>query len=156
MGAIGYTGPRDVGLTPAQRDMLVILLSGVRRPHRTLREGDCIAGDATAAAIARNLGFWVIGHPGVYTDGRPNPYRAWFPADHTLDPEPFLTRNRTIVDRSTVLIATPSTYTAPTNRISGTWFTIGYAWQIGKVAHVIYPDGTVDVRDPRPAATVAP
>ncbi len=153
MGAIGFTGPRT-GMTVAQRDMLVIMLGGVHRPFQTLRHGDCIACDATAAAIARSLGFWIINHPGHYTDGKPNDQRGWFPGDAIPPEQGFLARNRTIVELSTVLIATPSTLVPPKGRVSGTWFTIDYAWQVGKVAHLIFPDGSVDTRDPRPADAV--
>lgn len=146
MGSIGFTGSRG-GMTRDQLDMLTLLLVGVHPPYRTLRHGDCVGADATAAATARRLGFHIIGHPGYPNRPDPhNPWRAWFPSDVTFKPQPFLHRNRIIVNRSTVLLATPATFDPPRGR-SGTWFTINYAVAVGKPTYIIRPDGTVAARN---------
>lgn len=151
MGAIGFSGPR-VDMTTEQAATLTTMLDGVLPAWRTLRQGCCTQCDEQAAAIARGLGFWIIGHPGVSgRDGRAL-HRSTFVCDVTLPERPYLARNRDIVRMSAVLIATPLADHRPRGKVSGTWFTIEYAWQVGTIAYLILPDGSVRIRDPRRAA----
>jgi hypothetical protein len=132
MTAIGFTGTQR-GMTDAQWATLWRLLCA---RSGELHQGDCIGADEQAAHGARAAGFRVIGHPHTVTFRR-----AFFPADETREPLPYLERNHAIVDWCAEIIATPGE--AIEQLRSGTWATIRYARKKRRPLHVILPDGSV-------------
>lgn len=130
---VGFTGTQR-GMTEAQWATLWSLL--VPRAPGEFHEGDCIGADAQAAHGARLAGFRIISHPPINSSKR-----AFFPADEEWSPAEYLVRNKTIVNRSQEMIATPGEFDEQLR--SGTWSTIRYARRIGRPCHVILPDGRV-------------
>jgi hypothetical protein len=130
---VGFTGTQR-GMNAAQWNTLWRLL--VPRAPGDFHEGDCIGADEQAAKGARLAGFRIIGHPPINSSKR-----AFFPADEDWPPAEYLVRNKTIVNRSQEMIATPGEFEEQLR--SGTWSTIRYARRIGRPCHVILPDGRV-------------
>jgi hypothetical protein len=114
---VAFTGTRE-DPSPFQLMMIDPLLRYYWRiGYRRFHEGDCCGADVAVAGIARGLGFWIVAHPP--TDDRK---RAWFPADETREPLPYLHRNSMIVHESSVGLAMPLTDTRTAH--SGTWSTV--------------------------------
>lgn len=134
MTRIGFTGTQH-GVSSAQRAMLRDLLAGYAEIGE-LHHGDCIEADAAAHDIAKSLGYRVVVHPP--SDPRK---RAFKSGDEMREPLPYLTRNHNIVNGTTFLIATPREHFEQLR--SGTWATIRYARKLGRVVHIIRPDGRV-------------
>jgi hypothetical protein len=124
MTHIGFTGTK-IGMSLRQKEllyhMLLLKMKGVCYFHH----GDCIGADDEAANIAWELGHTVVGHPPI--DASRRAHNA-----HTeiwREPQEYLTRNRSIVDESSLLVATPRS----DKRVwrSGTWTTVRYAEKKG-------------------------
>jgi hypothetical protein len=121
-------------MTERQKGALRSLLKTIRASH--LHHGDCIGADADAHAIAKELGLKVELHPPTKGGLRANCEGA----EVVHDPEPYLQRNKKIVDHTKILVATPKT--AVEEIKSGTWSTIRYARkQELRDVVVISPDG---------------
>ena len=63
---VGFTGTRVAeDLTPAQLEWLHawLLIFYTRDGARQFHHGDCVGGDAAAAKMAREIGYWIVGHP---------------------------------------------------------------------------------------------
>lgn len=132
---IGFTGPRT-GMTPQQGVRLQQLLITHRRHSRGQPEfhhGDCRGADETAATIARDVGYYIVGHPP--DDGS---MRARFNSDEEWPVKPYLERNGEIVAVIDLLIACP---TSPERMRSGTWYTIRFARNTDKPLTIINRDG---------------
>lgn len=130
-------------MSEAQFETLTTILTKFLSEKPSIfRHGQCIGCDCEAAALAHDLGYHVIAHPGYYEK---NP--AWRGSRGTFDqndeilPEkPFLIRDHDIVDASEILIGTPGQ--VEEQRRSGTWATIRYGRKT-KFVIIIYPDGSV-------------
>jgi hypothetical protein len=110
------------------------------------RHGLCVGSDCEAAALAHDLGYYVIAHPG-YLEKNPDwrGSRGSFNQNDEILPEkPFLVRNYDIVDASEILIGSPDHHVEKTR--SGTWATIRYGRKT-KFVIIIYPDGSVLVEE---------
>lgn len=136
MKAIGFTGTRN-GCTGEQEATLKELLIVYRSEADQFHHGDCVGADCTAHKIALELEYNVYLHPPT------NPkFRAFVSGCHVVEsPKTYLVRNRIIVDRCFLLIATPSS--SHEQLRSGTWATVRYARQQKRMVHVILPDGDV-------------
>ncbi len=135
---VGFTGTAE-GLTPGQdhRLFLVLIYYYQIRSHKVFRHGDCIGSDDQAATWASHIGYKVWGHPPINEKKRAfnKATKLWEPA------QDYLTRDRTIVDKSEVLVATPSGFEEL--RRSGTWYTVRYARQVElPLRIIIWPDGS--------------
>jgi hypothetical protein len=142
---IGFTGTRN-GMTPEQQTRVSLLL--LELGATDLHHGDCTGSDDQMDQIACELGIGVCVHPPL------NPlHRAWchtrpHDADFLMyEPNPYLHRNRAIVDATEGLVATPKTM-AETTR-SGTWSTIRHALRRGVPVWIVRPDGSVKFRGPK-------
>jgi len=114
---LAFTGTRETP-SPFQLMMVTSLLTYYHRiGYRRFHEGDCVGADVAAAEIARSLGYTIIAHP-----PSDESKRAWYPADETRDPLPYLHRNGIIVHESSAGLAVPLTDTRTAH--SGTWSTI--------------------------------
>jgi hypothetical protein len=131
---VGFTGTRE-GMTDQQRRKMCELLAELQPSEA--HHGDCIGADAEFHALVGRIAPVVIHPPSV-----PN-RRAFCGAEVVLIPRSYLERNRNIVDACELLIATPKSDV----RKGGTWYTIGYAERRGKLAVIVWPDGTVERRE---------
>lgn len=135
---VGFTGTQ-VGMTVPQNMAayeLVLELGATEISH-----GDCIGADDQMDQIAKELGIGVCVHPPTvktkraWCNQRPHG-EIWNAA-----PEPYLQRNRAVVDATRLLIATPKEREETLR--SGTWSTVRYARKQRKPVRIIWPDGTV-------------
>lgn len=129
---IGFTGTQE-GMSDRQKGELRTILSiittwGVVEFHH----GDCIGADAEADAIARSVGCRIFIHPP--SDPKKRAYCGQT-GDVQYAPEPYLDRNRNIVDNTERLIAAPRSDTEEVR--SGTWSTVRYARRVGKPVEVL-------------------
>lgn len=143
---IGFTGTRELG-TVSQRNTLYVILNELYGTHNILRQGCCIGFDYRAAKIAKEMGYYVIGHPPI-KQSLMHPY-IYKLCDHMEEPEEYLARDLRIVQRSSLLIAVPATNFEILR--SGTWATIRYARDHKIPIIKVLPDG---VEQEDPSATV--
>jgi hypothetical protein len=135
---IAFTGTRE-GMSQAQKLVVRNILSGFWAARGRVHHGCCIGADADFHAIARELGFFIIGHP-AYEIG--HPMRADLDCDELRNLLPPLDRNSVIIEESLILIATP--LQAETTR-SGTWSTIRKTRRPFMAHRIVFPDGHVEV-----------
>lgn len=140
---IGFTGTRK-GLTPAQKtrlqegfQRLANHANGIWRLHH----GDCVGADATAHQLAKAIGGQIEIWPPI------NPkYRAWCEnADKVNEPDKYLTRNKHIVNASSLLVAATG---GEEELRSGTWSTIRYAKEQNKLTYAVFPNGEMRIIRP--------
>lgn len=129
---MGFTGSRD-GLTIVQSGMLLELLAHLQPDE--FHHGDCVGADEAAHYLALQREIFVVIHPPLIESSR-----AFCKGDNCLilPPQPYLVRNREIVDIAGYLIACPS---GPEKKRSGTWSTIRYAREVGKEPMILMPRG---------------
>jgi len=132
---VGFSGTRK-GMTQLQRDTLLVVLRRLRLTAG--RHGDCVGADKQCHAIMRELGAKMYGHPGP--DG---PLRAHCDFDECAEPRDYLRRDHDIVNLSECLIAAPGQ--REEQQRSGTWTTVRYAKQAGRLLIMLWPDGGYDV-----------
>jgi hypothetical protein len=120
---IAFTGTSR-GTTPGQQNQgREFLLQMFNIGYRRFRHGDCIGADAQFARIAKDLGYYLICHPGHPKDPSETKYRAFTDFnDEILDIRPFLDRDRDMVNESALLLAAP--YQDYEVNRSGTWTTV--------------------------------
>ncbi|NIN67778.1 MAG: hypothetical protein GTO63_24345 [Anaerolineae bacterium] len=142
--AVAFTGSRkDMTTIQAQRlaEVLADLhMGGVNR----IRHGCCKGADRTAHRLAVGLGFRIGGHPGDQEQS------AWAHEptrlgdfDFIKPVQSYLVRNREMVDKCGLLIATPAEMTFVLR--SGTWATVRYASDTGTRTIFVFPDGTKEI-----------
>lgn len=132
---VGFTGTRK-GMTQLQRDALPVILRRLRLTAG--RHGDCIGADKQCHAIMRELRAKMFGHPG--SDG---PLRAHCDFDECAEPRDYLRRNQDIVNLSECMVAAPGQ--REEQQRSGTWATVRYAKQAGRLLIILWPDGEYEV-----------
>jgi hypothetical protein len=131
---VGFTGTRE-GMTTYQKNAIrqMMIDVNVLMGHH----GDCIGGDEEFDYICHDFELPVHLHPP--DDPR---YRA-FCMDfyRTEEPRPYLVRNRVIVNSVNLLIAAPKeTFEPMAARGQGTWSTIRYARQVGRLLRIVWPE----------------
>jgi hypothetical protein len=135
----GFTGSRQ-GMTSQQKEMFRDLLEQSEASKFDAFHHGCAVGcDVEAAEIAKRFQVFIVGHPGIDDHGIVRSNWTMFD-DITVDPLPFLERNRVIVTDCQLLIACPATNEEV--RRSGTWSTIRFARSAHRRLMIIYPDGT--------------
>ena len=128
---VGFTGTQH-GMTEKQLAVIRTLL-----PHggsSQFHMGLCIGADIQAATIAREEGFYIVGHPPINQRKM-----GKFQCDALCLPEQYLVRNRHIVQETEMLLATPKESEEVLR--SGTWSTIRYARTLRRPILIILPDG---------------
>ena len=137
---IGVTGSRR---TPPPAQLLTfgrVLVDLQGLGAWELRHGACVGADEQMSSRAAASGLWTVAHPP--SNGALLSSRALDVSDEVEDPQPYLVRNRSIVDAVDVLVALPRT--AEEERRSGTWSTVRYATSRGVPVVLVLPDGSVD------------
>ena len=137
---VGFSGSR-YGMTPLQQKRFKAMLAptfALKHPAASRDEfhhGDCKGSDAEAHTIIRLK--WPHVHIVVHPPEQDR-LRAFCEGDEILDPLPYLTRNRRIVQQTNFLIGCPIHIG---RRAGGTWRTIEYARQYTAIndwrAHVV-------------------
>ena len=132
---VGFTGTR-YGMTDEQKVRFASLLATLGATE--FHHGDCVGADDQAAAMAScNPKCRIICHPPVDVT-----HRAYNKKSHEIrPPKTHFARNRDIVNETDILIATP--LQAEHQSQGGTWYTIDFAMKMGKVVHIICPDGRI-------------
>ncbi len=136
---IGFTGTRR-GMTVRQKDGVQACLAFAFLPGAEFHHGDCVGADAEAAAIAKDIGYTVIAHPGFgMGPGDDAVKRAYSEYnDRTLRPETYMKRNQDIVDAADEMYAAPSGVVEQLR--SDTWATVRMARRKGIHVGVIGPN----------------
>jgi len=132
---IGFTGTQN-GMTYQQKVTFHKLINELRPKH--FRHGDCIGADEDAHDIVLDKSFASIF---IYPPSDPKKRAYCSQYTSLCKPQPYLTRNRSIVDASDMLIACPATKAEQLR--SGTWATVRYARKQGKPVTIILPDGRI-------------
>lgn len=135
--AFGFTGTQR-GMTPAQAEAVSDLLfmyysMGV---YDQLHHGMCIGADAEAHKIAKEIGYWTVGHPPISIEKFAN-----VDVDEIREMLPYLHRDWVIARESHHLLAAPAGFTEEVR--SGTWATIRYARKQNRRITYFWPDGTL-------------
>jgi hypothetical protein len=146
---VGFSGS-STGMSLQQQAAIRCELTELRQlGPATLHHGMCVGADAQAHAIARDLGYAIVGHPGVRSRGPTNPAeRADLLCNVAREELTHFARNRVIVDETSILLATPfdgvvgSIWQA--SHRGGTWYTIGQAGIRRRPTRVYYRDGSWD------------
>lgn len=138
--SIGFTGTRN-GMTYEQKRAICECLElYLELGYREVHHGMCIGADADFHELAASYSFIIHGHPGVNRSGKCNT-RADLKGLFIYKEEPFIVRDKHIVNQSTLLMATPAT---PIEELrSGTWATIRYARMVRKFIIIVNPDGSI-------------
>jgi hypothetical protein len=138
--AIGFTGTRN-GMTALQIYNVSNILKENHGMYNTFIHGDCVGADAESDDIAYCIGFDIKMRPCNIIKLRA------FCKNGVIISEPIvpLIRNKKIVEDSDIIIACPKEDTEVVR--SGTWSTIRYSTLLRKKTYIIYPNGTVEVRN---------
>ena len=141
-GNIGFTGTQR-GMTDKQKEQFVSILK-----HKTSIEvfhhGDCVGSDVEAHRMVIEHFPSTIMHIHPPTKLEKRSFCDRLDAANMVflhPPQPYLDRNKEIVKRSELLIATPKTSGEILR--SGTWATVRYAWKRGIPVVIINPDGSL-------------
>jgi len=133
--AIGITGTQH-GPTVQQFAAAFAWVDRFRKRTDWLNHGDCIGVDADFAKWWANMGGQLRAFPPVVRDKR-----AWVPSDITEPAEPYLVRNRLIVDASSCMVAMPREEVEQER--GGTWSTVRYARRVGVPCLLVLPSGVI-------------
>lgn len=142
MRALGFTGTQ-LGMTLNQRLALRMVLADI--DFSVFFHGSCVGSDFEAHVMvsAEYPDVTIIALPG----DQPDKTAALLPMPtFECPPAPMLERNETIAHWSDCLVATPRGFAEV--RRSGTWATIRYFRKRNKPVCIIYPDGTMNSREP--------
>lgn len=140
---IGFTGTQK-GMTDEQYDTVDRMVKAIVRATSldvVAHHGDCVGADADFHDICEEHRVVVETHP-----ANMDTKRAFKRAKVVHPTMPPLVRNRVIVDSCSLLIVTPRSTKEQVR--SGTWATVRYARQCGRVMWIAMPDGSTMV-DPR-------
>jgi hypothetical protein len=136
----GLTATRHGMSTEQKRSFKEYLAGSVGILHH----GMCVGGDADGHEIAREIGYFIVGHPP--TDER---LMADLQCEEMWPAKPYLDRNKDIAKCGHALIACPSEPEEQPR--GGTWSTVRFARKIGRTVVLILPNGQIVQRDYRHA-----
>lgn len=135
---IGFTGRRD-GMSDKQKEETLAILEPIANQITEAWHGGCIGADADFHEMCLDLGIPIVVAPG-YPTYNPDDLsqKANLKGEYTeLDKEPFLKRNRAIVDNVDTMIGCPPTK-EPQNK-GGTWYTIKYSLKKKVRTYIVEP-----------------
>ena len=132
---VAFTGTRK-GMTLEQKATVKRLLQELN--PKWVLHGGCHGADGDLHEIASELGLYIRVHPGDLEQ-----YNRYSPLVEVVCPiEPYLTRNRTMVDEATDVIGCPASGKEETR--GGTWSTVRYARKSpDTTVRVVLPDGVI-------------
>lgn len=140
--SVGFSGTRS-GMSLAQ----------IRGFHSLIQEaplgdwfhhGDDLGSDSQAHDISKEYGLKVHVHP-----PENDAHRAFKVGDKSSYPEPYLVRNKDIVNETEVLVATPD---GEERTRSGTWQCIRYARKLKRPIYIILPSGEIRTENAKTGA----
>lgn len=133
---VGFSGTRK-GMTDAQKFAIASLLEKLAsKPPLVAHHGDCIGADTDFHWLAKEAGYFIIGHPCDLST------RSHCPVDECQKVKRPLVRDRDIVDESEIMLTCPLGFKEEIR--SGTWTTIRYAKKVQRPLVIVYPDGTAE------------
>jgi hypothetical protein len=148
MLTVGFTGTRE-GMTDAQKKQVSTLLHNWIEKQDDIviaRQGCCVGSDEDFTIICSQIGFpaiAIVGHPPILPTYYSN--KAKLLSHYMKRPMSYLSRDRSIVNSSTRLIATPLQPEPQFNASGGTWYTINFARRNKMMPiYIVYPDGKVE------------
>jgi len=136
---IGFTGTRE-GMTFNQKRTLSSILAwyASNQNAEQFHHGNCVGSDEQAARIADGKSYVTVAHPAKGMVEWQSNYKS----DLSMPEDKPLQRNKTIVQRSDLLIACPKEgYEPPAARGQGTWSCIRYARAKKLKVIIIWPSG---------------
>lgn len=137
--SVGFAGTQK-GMSDLQKKKVRQILLEIKPSHA--HHGDEIGADVDFHEICRELGIYIVGHPGVDRNGN-SPKRAHCDCDEVEPEASYPKRNDHIVKESRVLITTPQS--SDSEQRSGTWSVIRKGRSKGKITYVVFPTGSVTV-----------
>lgn len=137
---LAFTGSA-AGMDAKQAIAVMELLVAIHPKY--VHEGGCVGADAQFHTLVDMFfpDIVVHRHPG---DVREDMVSTYIGDAHVHPMQQPLDRNKTMVDESRVLLATPH---REEYQRSGTWATIRYARKQGKPRFIVYPQGELVVED---------
>lgn len=129
---IGITGTRN-GFNERQLEEFHDFIKGAFEPGAVFHHGDCIGVDVEAAWVAREVGYYIVGHPPIKKE-----LRGYFDDDETREPKNYFARNRDIVDASFAMAVVPWQMAHASS--GGTWYTHDYADKNKKPIVICWPE----------------
>lgn len=134
---LGFTGSR-FGMSAAQQQRVNAAIAHLK-PNE-VHHGSCVGADANfhVLAYAFDSDIRFVVHPPTET-GLVQVIALGNVT--TMAPEPYLVRNRRIVDACDVLLGAPAEEQEQVR--GGTWSTVRYARAQGKTVYVVLPSGKV-------------
>lgn len=151
----GFTGSR-VGPTKEQKRTLLafILGSGDDDHIEEWHHGCCVGSDAWGHQAAKQCIGITVGTIHLHPPDNPKlemAYTQWDYDNCIWSPKKdYLARDRDIVRDTDELVATPEGKRKPR---SGTWYTIDYALDCGRMVNIIWPDGKLERWPHEPAGS---
>lgn len=135
--SIGFTGTQE-GMTVNQKETINYIFGHRNFNISEVHHGDCVGSDKDFHDIAQKWGFKIVLHPPIKPDKR----AFCQGAEEEYPKKDYLVRNKSIVNNTDMLLATPAT--KDMKQRSGTWSTIRYAKKIKKRLIIIFPDGKTE------------
>lgn len=128
---LGITGTRQ-GMSDAQLEAVARFLSSVEVAE--LHHGDCVGVDAQIHTMLAGSGCRIVIHPGTNDE-----HRAFCKGHEERPRLTHFARNRNIVDACDVILGV----SVSPHRLyhGGTWYTLDYAYKIGRRMIIVWPDG---------------
>lgn len=136
---VGFTGTQK-GMTSEQIDAVGKRLLDLKKvnPIYSFLHGDCIGADEQALTIATSLGYYTVAYPPLSEKKK-----TVLHSDRRNHPKPYLERNKNIAVGCDRLIAAPAQHGEVLR--SGTWATVRYARQVGRIIYIVYPNGREEI-----------
>ena len=133
---LGFIGTRH-GMTLRQEEELTRLVEA--KKVKEFHHGMCVGSDEQAHTIvvSQKPKIKIVGHPPTAVKSV-----ATVACGEIMDPDSFSRRNKSIVDCTDYLVATPD---AKERAGSGTWKTVRYARKQGKRIYIIHKNGRVSI-----------
>ena len=146
--AVGLTGTRK-GMTSEQIDRIRLLFLELMPAE--FRHGMDDGADSDGHVILRSIpelaSCRIVGHPPINKAHSTKHYTGADACDELMPELNYLARDHELVKAVDILLATPDGY-VNIPRGSGTWATIRAAHKLNVTTFIVFPDGSVERRDP--------
>jgi len=131
---LGFTGTRR-GMTMFQKTAISQMLADVRVMEA--HHGDCVGADEEFHYLCFVRNIPIVIHP-----PEDPKLRAFCPNAYRIEPpRPYIERNHIIVNSVGLMVAAPKEdYEPMAGRGQGTWSTVRYARQVGRLLRIVWPE----------------